>query len=245
MINRFLEEIPNKSGRFKLICEEARKSSLSLLPFKYIWVPIDFIGVHELPNNLRSDQISTVIISFLKNGYRGPAISVIEHGRDAIYDALEKNSDMVLPHLCYGQIGIADGHNRLAALNILKSLHLLRLTYFPVQIIPGRKPDIVTVRTTNKGEIPLTIEEIESCFSDANKTIDPNSTSHFEAAFSDNKWRRVREGQPDIVIPKGNMIDLVKLRRLKNRFEIDSKIKTELETLGLTIHNLQQLILKS
>lgn len=145
-----------------------------------------------------------MLSSLLSNGYRGPAISVLESGNDSIYESLEQNKTKVFDNLRYGQVGIADGHNRLAALRILESLGLLKLKHFPVQIIPGRKPNLVAIRVSKEGETPLTIEDIEKCFTDPNEIIDPDSTSHFEAAFLDNKWRRVREGQPDMIINKEN-----------------------------------------
>lgn len=241
-MNPSSQETQNLAQKSDLILEQARESSLSLLPPKFIFVPLDSIGVHEKPNNLRTDQLIVVLNSLLSNGYRGPAISVLESSNDSIYESLEPNKTKVFDNLRYGQVGIADGHNRLAALRILNSLGLLKLKHFPVQIIPGRKPELVAIRASKEEETPLTVEDIEKCFTDPNETIDPSSTSHFEAAFRDNKWRRVREGQPDIVINREDLIDLEKLRQLENHLEVNSKILSVLESYSLDIDTLQQIL---
>ncbi|MBI4004683.1 hypothetical protein HY358_00940 [Candidatus Roizmanbacteria bacterium] len=203
--------------QYKII--RARFSDMCLLVPKFIVVDVYIIGTHEKANNLHKDQMLDVVRSLIAFGYRGPALSVFEKGKDDIYESVEQNTfEKYEPK--YGQIGIADGHNRLESLKLLDCLGLLRDKFIPVQIIPGRKPELVTIKTSNKADIPWTIEEIESCFTDENKAFELTNTSHFEAAFSDNVWRRVRESQPDIVISKEEFINIDKLRELTRNLEL-------------------------
>lgn len=193
----------------------ARLSNKSLLPPKFIVVDIYKIGTHEQANNLHKDQMLDVLRSFIAHGYRGPAMSVIEKGKDDIYESVKPNTFETY-ELDYGQIGIADGHNRLESLKVLDRLGLLKDKYIPVQIIPGRKPEVAAIKTLNDTDVPWTIKEIEACFTDKNKTLELDNTSHFEAAFSDHRWRRVREAQPDIVISKEDFIEVDRLGGLRN-----------------------------
>ncbi len=187
--------------------KNARFSQLSKLPLKFAYILLDLIGTHELANNLSNNQVQSILNSLLKYGYEGPAISAIEREGDVIYDTILTNQVQVLDNISYGQLGIADGHNRLEALKILQAQKILKHQYIPIQIIPGRKPEIVSLRASKIDETPLTIEQIESCFTNPNLTIDPKSTTHFEAAFRDGQWRRVREGQPNIIIKREELID--------------------------------------
>ena len=56
-MNASLQKTLDHMPTFKLAVEQARSSSLSLLPSKFIYVPLNSIGIHEKPNNLRTDQL--------------------------------------------------------------------------------------------------------------------------------------------------------------------------------------------
>ncbi len=184
----------------------ARNSAKSLVPPKFIVVNIDKIGTHEIANNIHDDQMSDVLKSLKERGYKGPAISVFQAGSDSIYDSIQENTFEKVD-IEYGKIGVADGHNRLAALKQLDAQGLLKSKYIPVQIIPARKPDLVAIKVEGPTEPIWTVEQIESCFSEEGKTMkDSKNTSHFEVAFTDGIWRRIRECQPDIEIPLSELI---------------------------------------
>ena len=100
---------------------------------------------------------------------------------------------------------------------------------------------LVVIQVSKEGETPLTIDIIEKCFTNPNETIDPSSTSHFEAAFTDNKWRRVREGQPNIVIDKNMLINNEKLDQIKNHLTLDNETLSLLDSYSLNIDSLRQI----
>lgn len=185
---------------------QARNSDKTLLIPKFLVVDIYKIGSHEIANNVHENQTSDVIKSLIKYGYKGPAISVLEKGKDNFYETISQNTFNRF-EIEYGSVGVADGHNRLAALKELDKLGKLKSRYIPVQIIPARKSEIVAIKVENPDEKIWTIEEIESCFIEENKTMqDSKSTSHFEVAFNDGIWRRIREAQPDIEILLNDLI---------------------------------------
>ncbi|KKP67133.1 MAG: hypothetical protein UR68_C0013G0003 [Candidatus Roizmanbacteria bacterium GW2011_GWA2_35_19] len=186
---------------------QARNSDKTLLIPKFLIVDIYKIGTHEIVNNVHENQTSDVIKSLLKSGYKGPAISVFEVRKDILYDSLALNLFNKF-NIEYGRIGVADGHNRLEALKELNMQGKLKTRFIPVQIIPARKSEIVAIKVENPDEKKWTIEQIESCFIEENKTMqDFKNTSHFEVAFSDGIWRRIREAQPDIEIPLKELIN--------------------------------------
>lgn len=185
---------------------QARNSDKSVLIPKFIVVDIYKIGTHEIANNVHGNQTSDVAKSLIKYGYKGPALSVFETGKDSFYESISQNTFDRF-EIEYGKIGIADGHNRLAALKELDVQGKLRTRFIPVQIIPVRKPEIVAIKVDNAGEKIWSIEQIESCFQEENKTMqDSKNTSHFEVVFSDGIWRRISEAQPDIEILLSELI---------------------------------------
>lgn len=185
---------------------QARNSNKTLLIPKYLVVDIYKIGTHEIANNVHENQTSDVVESLIKYGYKGPAISVFETENDSFYESISKNTFDRF-EIEYGKIGVADGHNRLAALKELDVQGKLKTRFLPVQLIPARKPEIVVIKVENDDEKIWTIEQIESCFEVDDKTMqDSKNTSHFEVAFSDGIWRRIREAQPDIEIPLNELI---------------------------------------
>ena len=180
---------------------QARNCSKTLLIPKFLVVDIYKIGTHEIANNVHENQTSDVVKSLIKNGYKGPAISVLEASNDNFYNTIPLNTFNKYK-VGYGKIGVADGHNRLTALKELDRQGKLKNRYLPVQIIPARKPEVIKIKVDNPIERIWTIEEIENCFKEENKTMqDSKNTSHFEVAFVDGIWRRLQEAQPDIEIP--------------------------------------------
>lgn len=205
---------------FPMRLMDARQSKKSTLPHKFILTDIKLIGIHEYANK---QKLRTILDSILREGYRGPAISVFQVGSDDIYNSLEASDEpQQLRSNQYGQFGIADGHNRLAALIILNDLNLLRSAIIPFQLVPGRLMNIVRIGTLNPNEKPLSIEEIEDCFGNRYKVIPP-STSHFQIRLTNNRWARLREGQPDMVISLEDLIDLDEYQKIKARPETFEK----------------------
>lgn len=184
----------------------ARYSDKTLLIPKFIVVDIYKIGTHEIANNIHENQTSDIVKSLIKYGYKGPAISVIEAGKDNLYETISQD-EFGKYEIEFGQVGVADGHNRLTALKQLDKLGRLKTKFLPVQVIPGRKQEIVAIKVENPSERIWAIEEIESCFKEENKTmLDSKNTSHFEVAFTDGVWRRIRDSQPDIEISLNELI---------------------------------------
>jgi len=184
----------------------ARNSDKTLMLPKFMIVDINKIGTHEIANNVHENQTFDVIESLIKFGYKGPAISVFETGKDSYYETISQNTFNEFK-IEYGQIGVADGHNRLAALKDLDNQGKLKSRFLPVQIIPARNQSIVKIKVDDPKEEIWTIEQIESCFKEKEKTMqDSKNTSHFEIAFMDGVWRRIREAQPDIYIPLDELI---------------------------------------
>ncbi|MFO0703792.1 MAG: hypothetical protein U0525_03645 [Patescibacteria group bacterium] len=223
----------------------ARYSNQALLPAKYIHVPLSSVGVHEKPNNLRGDQMVSVMISIIAKGFLGPAISVMQFGSDDIYSETKSLDRSIIKDIKFGEIGIADGHNRLAALNVLQELGLFSSKYFPVQIIPGRKPDLVDIRVSRDGETPLKISDIEKCFKDRNITINPNSTSHFETFFADGNWRRIREGQPDISIDRNALINKKRLYEIRQNLVPSDGLLNLLKMYSIRLDDLVKILQSS
>lgn len=180
--------------KYKL--QPARSSDNSLIPVKVIYVDLNLIGTHEA---IDDNKFKTVYNSILENGYQGPPISIIEKGQDKIFNDLPDNSNLIIE---YGQVGIADGHNRLAALRVLNEEGKLRESMIPVQIIPGRQPNLVRIATLDEKETPLTINEIENNFTVEQSVIKKISTSHFQGKLSTGGFARIRETQPDMIVDK-------------------------------------------
>jgi len=158
------------------------------------------IGTHELP---RATNTSVVYDSLLQQGYRGPAISVFFPYTDAALAEVESGG---LLHLAYGEVGIADGHNRLEVLRLLDVQGRLASPYIPVQLIPAHDPQLICrmhIDDPSKEPLPLTV--VESCFAGPLKII-PVINSCFAAKLTDGTWVRVRDAQPDVIIPNHSLL---------------------------------------
>ena len=173
---------------------ENRQSTRSALPRKFVYVDYRLIGTHELP---RAVNTTVVYDSMLRQGYNGPAISVFFPDDDA---ALSQVVDGSLLPLGYGQVGVADGHNRLEALRLLDMQGRLQSPYVPVQLIPAHDPELICrIHIDDPAKEPLPLSVVESCFAEPMNVI-PVINSCFAAKLTDGSWVRVRDAQPDIAV---------------------------------------------
>ncbi len=199
---------------YPITLRPARHGNMSTLPTKIIFVDEKYIGTHE---GIRGHNLLLVLKSILRRGYSGPPIAVIEHGRDHIYQ-----SDKIAPFsyvelIKHGQVGVADGHHRITALRILSSLSLLNLSIIPVQIIPARDSSVVKIAVNKQKENIITLADIEKCFPVPEKIMLPSTTT-FKVKLSTDEWVRLRDGQPDVLIPPTQLFNYQKLRQLKENF---------------------------
>lgn len=144
----------------------ARESRLSKLPLKVVFVDYRQIGTHEHIRHPKA--VDELLRSILEHGYQGPPLAVFQAGSDDWFDR-SQTGDTLTPQ--YGGLGIADGHHRLRAIATLAKQGLLRDPMIPVQLIPGRCPNLVRLATMRPGEEPLPITAIEGCFADPDIAI--------------------------------------------------------------------------
>lgn len=179
---------------------ERRQSLRSVLPRKFAYIDYRLIGTHELP---RVANTTLVYDSLLQLGYQGPAISVFYAYSD---DPLSKIIDGSLLHIGYGEVGVADGHNRLEALRLLDMQGYLRSPYIPVQLVPAHDAELIyRIHIDDPAKEPLPLSVVENCFAEPMNII-PVINSCFTAKITDGSWVRVRDAQPDIVISKDNLL---------------------------------------
>jgi hypothetical protein len=174
----------------------------AILPIRIAFINARELGTHE---NTDDAKLNAVDESIRKNGYSGPAITVFECGNDIIYDTLVDGINRVdISSGKYGTFGIADGHNRLATLLSLIDQHVLKTSLIPVQIIPAHDSSMIRVGVSSEDEQPLTVAEIEGCFTSKSLIIPANSTAHFQALLSDGSWKRLKYSQPMIKFSLSN-----------------------------------------
>lgn len=180
----------------------ARKSDKSTIQTYLAYFDCHLIGTHE---KISKYKFFKLITSFIKLGYYGPPISVIIPDFTQCTIA-ESNKDLIstIYPKSYGDVGIADGHNRLAVIKLLYKLKLLTTKYIPMQILPIDSSNLVKIFTNSEEEVPLTINQICECFKVEDKIIPPSSTSHFKALLEDGSYVRVRDSQQDLIIKKSD-----------------------------------------
>lgn len=200
----------------------ARLSLTCNLPVRIGTVDYKLIGTYEHTHPMR---VLALVRSMLLNGLVGPAICVFQQQADTIFNGLPDAQPTPVNVTSYGQIGVADGHHRLAAVAILDNMGLLKTPNIPVQFVPARQSDIIRMVTSEigdrplaPGEQPLGISDIEDCFRHAAQTIPPNLTVHFDVRFQDRSFNWIRLGQPDVVIARSDWLkeqyDLHKLSQI-------------------------------
>jgi hypothetical protein len=188
-------------SRQKIEIQNARKSMDCDLEVKIIFIRPDTIGIHE-DHDLQ--KLRDVLISMLRSGYRGPAISVMELTSEWTFEKLH-NLDVVTNSFC--NFGIIDGHNRLVAFKLLKLMGILRHGFIPVQLIPIHS-HVVFTATSDPIKAPVPIETIKKINSTLGQTLSNQSPSHFRVRFKDGSDGRIREGQPNLVIDLNELLNL-------------------------------------
>ncbi len=180
------------------------------MPRLFAYIDYRSLGVHEPP---RPDHTAAVYDSVTERGYSGPAISTFFTFEDEWMDDVEPHS--ILEDVPYGVIGVADGHNRLETFRKLDDEGRLRSPIIPIQLAPVHNPWMVRFYDNEKphsedvgktcaycvGRLAL----IDDCHLDADLMIENNSYS-FVARLIDGVWVRIRSAQPDVVIPKDELL---------------------------------------
>lgn len=185
-----------------------RRYSDSLISLKIVYVDFRVIGIHE---QCKADRALEEERSMLEAGYHGPAISVFQVGSDEIYKNIKLDQQLSLE---YGEIGVADGHHRLAAITQLSQKGLLKSPVIPVQLIPAHDTDVVrcTILPLVDGEAilanekPMLVEAVEAYFKNPHETIPVDYTTRFQARLKSGEWMWIRESQPDIIIGVEDLI---------------------------------------
>lgn len=203
----------------RVAIKSARLSQHTLLPIRLALAEYRLIGTHENP---RPTKLLPVLESILRSGFNGPAVSVLQPKHDELFHSLIGEDIPMLSLKRYGEIGVADGHNRLAVLGLLDQLGLLKNRAIPVQLIPAHDPAVIRIAVKSPTEVPLSVDQIAQHFTNPQKTIDPMLTSYFEVRFSDETWGRVRKGQPDVVIARPDFLKLERLSQLQQQAKSSS-----------------------
>lgn len=188
----------------KIEIQDARKSTDCDLEVKIIFVRPDTIGIHE---DHDPQKLKDVLVSILRNGFRGPAISVMELTNEWTFEKLH-NLDVVTNSSC--DFGVIDGHNRLVAFKLLKLIGILRHDFIPVQLMPTHS-NVVFTATSDPTKAPVSIETVKKINSTPGQTLSNQSPSHFRVRFKDGSDSRIREGQPDVIINLNELLNLTVL----------------------------------
>lgn len=179
--------------------ERARHSKQAAFPLHICYVDYQLIGTHE---RQAPEAEKHIYDSILQIGYNGPPIAVFQAKADLLLETVGDNAQIDED---YGAIGVADGHHRLKAIQLLGRQGFLKDRLIPVQLIPVHNSEVIRIGTLSEAEKPLTIEEIEACFKEPNNII-PVCTSHFQTRLMNGQWARLRESQPDIIIKREDFI---------------------------------------
>ncbi len=171
----------------------ARHSRLATISTKIIYVDYKLIGIHE---ECKPGWAEEIAASILKHGYRGPAISVFQVGSDELYESAGEGEKVALS---YGDLGVADGHHRLAAIINLGIRGLLKDSAIPVQVIPAH--DQCKIRTVSfmAGAVPTPITAIEAYLRNSTQAF-PYGSTHFQTVLTTGEWVPISESQPDMNI---------------------------------------------
>lgn len=188
----------------KIEIQDARRSASCDLEVKIIFVHPDTIGVHEDhdPQKLRE-----VFVSILRNGYHGPAISVMGLTNEWAFEKI-RNRDTVTDLSL--KFGVIDGHNRLVAFKLLKLIGILRHDFIPIQLVPMHS-NVVFTAISDPTKAPVSIETVKEINSTPGQTLSNQSPSHFRVKFRDGSDGRIREGQPDLLIDLNELLNLAAL----------------------------------
>lgn len=189
----------------------ARLSEQTELKTKIIFVDYSLIGTHE---NCSEKWVSSVLSSFLNNGFQWPLITVVEHERDEIFNNTKEAIPRILSWIKYWYIWVADGHHRLKLFETLDHLWILKSKTIPVQIIPWQSPEIVRLETPDKSEHQLVLSDITKHFWTPTSTISDTCSARFEVNIQNQWYLRVQYWQPDVAIKAEDLFDVAKLKSL-------------------------------
>jgi len=182
--------------------QQARSSEKCDLPLKIVFLDPDNIGIHEDHN---PKKLAAVLASILKEGYSGPAIAVMPSENSEIFQRAKNLT--VLTTNAELETGIIDGHNRLVAFKILRILEVLNFDLIPAQLIPIPS-NLVYISSLFRFFKPIPISKIQKINSSPGKTLSHRSPSHFRIKINDGSNVRIRDGQPDVIIPRAELLDL-------------------------------------
>jgi hypothetical protein len=178
--------------------KQSRHSDQSGFPAKIIYADYRMIGTHE---EHWPSEVERFVNEILKDGYTWPPIAVFQTGSDELFKTV-KNNDRV--ELKFGEVGVADGHHRFAAIGLLGICGLLRDHYIPVQVIPAHDSSLIRNIPDSK-QSAVSIAEIESRFSDPSNKF-PIMTTRFSTRLKTGEWVPLRECQPDMLIEPDTLV---------------------------------------
>ena len=173
--------------------QSARSSENCDMQTKIVFVDMDLIGVHEDTNH---EKLKSILVSILRTGYKGPAISIMESANEGLFETATDQTQLNITKPF--QVGIVDGHNRLAIFKILKLLGILNYQLIPAQLIPVQS-GIVQTASLDTSKAPLSISQIQASNANPNSYLSQSET-FFQIKLRSGEAVRVREGQPDITI---------------------------------------------
>ena len=187
---------------------DARRSRESDLPVKVVFVDPYKVGIHE---DHDPEKIEPLLRSILKVGFKGPAISVMDSGNLGIHKGVTNGLPLEIDNF---DVGIMDGHNRLAIFKILDRLGVLNHSLVPVQLVSS---DTVLVHTRSSREdtMPLPISEVQRINRIDGATLSNQSPSHFRIYLRGGDSVRFRESQPDTIIERDELIDITKFDEIR------------------------------
>lgn len=183
------------------VIRAARRSSLATISPKIVYVDYKLIGIHE---ECKPGWAEVIAAAMQKNGYRGPAISVFQVGSDALYESVSGGEKL---DLSYGDVGVADGHHRLAALVNLRERGLLKEPMIPVQVIPAHDQNKIRTVSYIDGVAPTPITAVEMYLRNPSQVF-PFGSTHFQTMLSTGEWVPISEGQPDLNIQSSQLCQM-------------------------------------
>jgi hypothetical protein len=175
----------------------ARRSAEAMVPVRIVYVDYRLIGTHE---QVMPQEVDRLERQMLEAGYQFAPLAVFQAGSDRLFTTARDNE---LLRVKLGEIGVADGHHRLAALRSLSERGRLREPVVPVQLMPAHDETRVRYLVLSGEQLPL--EKVEEIFKAPGHNL-PVTTTRFLTLMKTGDWAYVQDAQPDLLIEPAELL---------------------------------------